>query len=104
MPQSTCGGRLCFDICSHNTTFDNQYASAVGIQASGSVHSGLVQLKLTYGTTKSGGMELLFDQQTSISVTLPSTDRGFSMRELLPWMRDNLLRERPELFMQGDSV
>lgn len=26
------------------------------------------------------------------------------IRELLPWMRDNLLTERPELFMKEDSV
>ncbi len=24
--------------------------------------------------------------------------------ELLPWARDHLLKERPELFMKGDSV
>ena len=27
-----------------------------------------------------------------------------TIRDLLPWMRDNLLTERPELFMKDDSV
>jgi hypothetical protein len=63
-----------------------------------------MQVQLEFRQVAVSTLDLLFDQQTSISVTLPSTDRGFSMRELLPWMRDNLLRERPELFMQGDSV
>ena len=27
-----------------------------------------------------------------------------TIRELLPWMRDHLLAERPELFMKDDSV
>uniref|UniRef100_A0ACB8F0K1 Ubiquitin- modifier 1 n=1 Tax=Sphaerodactylus townsendi TaxID=933632 RepID=A0ACB8F0K1_9SAUR len=26
------------------------------------------------------------------------------VRSLLVWIKDNLLKERPELFMQGDSV
>jgi hypothetical protein len=27
-----------------------------------------------------------------------------TVRQLLPWTRDNLLQDRPELFMKGDSV
>ena len=27
-----------------------------------------------------------------------------TIRTLLPWMKDNMLRERPELFLQGDTV
>ena len=27
-----------------------------------------------------------------------------TVRQLLPWMRDHILRERPELFMKGDTV
>jgi len=27
-----------------------------------------------------------------------------TVRQLLPWARDNLLQDRPELFMKGDSV
>ncbi|CAF4540464.1 unnamed protein product, partial [Rotaria magnacalcarata] len=28
----------------------------------------------------------------------------WTIRTLLVWIRENLLRERPELFIQGDSV
>ncbi|RKP11029.1 ubiquitin-related modifier 1 [Thamnocephalis sphaerospora] len=49
-------------------------------------------------------MELLFDQQHTVKVQLPAKEGNFSIRELLPWIRDKLLRERPELFMQGDTV
>jgi hypothetical protein len=34
----------------------------------------------------------------------PSTPPQLTMRALLPWARDNLLQDRPELFMKGDSV
>lgn len=27
-----------------------------------------------------------------------------TVRQLLPWTRDNLLQERPELFMKGETV
>lgn len=27
-----------------------------------------------------------------------------TIRQLLPWTRDTLLQDRPELFMKGDSV
>lgn len=42
--------------------------------------------------------------------TLPPFSPPFSnthqltVRRLLPWARDHLLRDRPELFMKGDSV
>ncbi|KAI9591809.1 ubiquitin-related modifier 1 [Syncephalis fuscata] len=52
----------------------------------------------------SGGMELLFDQQREISVELPAAANVATMRDLLPWIREELLKERPELFMQGDTV
>ncbi|KAK3088742.1 hypothetical protein FSP39_023186 [Pinctada imbricata] len=31
-------------------------------------------------------------------------DYNGTLGRLLPWIRDNLLRERPELFMQGETV
>ena len=31
-------------------------------------------------------------------------DEQLTVRQLLPWTRDKLLQERPELFMKGDSV
>lgn len=52
----------------------------------------------------SGGAELLFDRIKRHTVTLPDNDRTWSMRSLLAWMRDNMVRERPELFLQGETV
>jgi len=51
-----------------------------------------------------GGAELLFDRIKRHTVTLPDNDRTWSMRSLLAWMRDNMVRERPELFLQGETV
>ncbi|XP_052748148.1 ubiquitin-related modifier 1 homolog [Galleria mellonella] len=59
-----------------------------------------------------GGAELLFDKIKRREVELPVLKKYFpdcpkekwTIRELLVWLKDNLLRERPELFIQGDSV
>lgn len=37
-------------------------------------------------------------------MNLPAAKDGWTIRSLLPWIRDNLLKERPELFLHGDSV
>ncbi|KAI3657145.1 hypothetical protein MP638_002337 [Amoeboaphelidium occidentale] len=55
------------------------------------------QLKLEF----SGGMELLFDNQRSIAVSVPE---HYKVADLLPWMRDNLIKAKPELFMAGDTI
>ncbi|XP_041370269.1 ubiquitin-related modifier 1-like [Gigantopelta aegis] len=52
----------------------------------------------------SGGAELLFDKQKSHAITLPEQSSPWKLKDLLPWIRDNLLKERPELFMQGTTV
>ncbi|KAI8055517.1 ubiquitin-related modifier 1 [Syncephalis plumigaleata] len=52
----------------------------------------------------SGGMELLFEQQREIAVELSESDNVKTIRDLLPWIRRELLKERPELFMQEDTV
>ncbi|EZA46478.1 Ubiquitin-related modifier 1-like protein, partial [Ooceraea biroi] len=49
-----------------------------------------------------GGAELLFDKKKRHDVNLPGED--WTLRRLLLWIRDNLLMERPELFMQDDTV
>ncbi|KAF3422924.1 hypothetical protein E2986_12428 [Frieseomelitta varia] len=49
-----------------------------------------------------GGAELLFDKRKKHSVNLPGSD--WTIQKLLFWMKDNLLKERPELFMQDDTV
>ncbi|XP_039762933.1 ubiquitin-related modifier 1 homolog [Pararge aegeria] len=59
-----------------------------------------------------GGAELLFDKVKKREVELPALKKYFpdcqtdkwTIRELLLWIKDNLLKERPELFLQGDSV
>ncbi|XP_031846793.1 ubiquitin-related modifier 1 [Nomia melanderi] len=49
-----------------------------------------------------GGAELLFDKKKNYEVNLPGND--WTIQRLLFWMKDNLLKERPELFLQGDTV
>ncbi|XP_071575269.1 ubiquitin-related modifier 1 isoform X2 [Temnothorax nylanderi] len=49
-----------------------------------------------------GGAELLFDGRKRYEVDLPGEE--WTLKRLLGWLRDNLLTERPELFMQGDTV
>ena len=49
----------------------------------------------------SGGMELLFNNQKSIQAELPS---GMNLSQVIIWIKDNLLQERPELFIQDNSV
>ena len=51
-----------------------------------------------------GGAELLFGKQKIHSIDLPEQETPWTIRTLLVWIRDHLLRERPELFIQGDSV
>ncbi|XP_029173023.1 ubiquitin-related modifier 1 [Nylanderia fulva] len=49
-----------------------------------------------------GGAELLFDKKKRHELNLPGD--GWTLKRLLFWLRDNLLTERPELFIQGDTV
>ncbi|XP_008284451.1 ubiquitin-related modifier 1 isoform X1 [Stegastes partitus] len=51
-----------------------------------------------------GGAELLFNGVKEHHVTLPSQSEPWDMKQLLVWIQRNLLKERPELFVQGDSV
>ena len=57
-----------------------------------------MKLKLEF----SGGAELLFDRKKTHHVELPEST--WTLRLLIAWIRDNLLKERPDLFVQGDSV
>ncbi|XP_003702102.1 ubiquitin-related modifier 1 [Megachile rotundata] len=49
-----------------------------------------------------GGAELLFDKKKKHEVNLPGDE--WTIQKLLFWIKDNLLKERPELFLQGDTV
>ncbi|XP_076286375.1 ubiquitin-related modifier 1 [Lasioglossum baleicum] len=49
-----------------------------------------------------GGAELLFDKKKKYEANLPGDE--WTIQRLLFWIKDNLLKERPELFLQGDTV
>ncbi|XP_033340205.1 ubiquitin-related modifier 1 [Megalopta genalis] len=49
-----------------------------------------------------GGAELLFNNKKKYDVNLPGNE--WTIQSLLFWIKDNLLKERPELFLQGDTV
>ncbi|XP_034048345.1 ubiquitin-related modifier 1 [Thalassophryne amazonica] len=51
-----------------------------------------------------GGAELLFDGMKEHHVTLPSQSDPWDMKQLLAWIQQNLLKERPEFFVQGETV
>ena len=54
-----------------------------------------------------GGLELLFSNQRSYKVEIPTrtTDNKPSdAKYLIHWLRDNLLKEREELFVENDTV
>ena len=55
-----------------------------------------------------GGLELLLENSTKVhkvEVTTPKDGQGkVTMKLLLSWVKDNLIKERPEMFVKGDSV
>ncbi|XP_058843078.1 uncharacterized protein LOC117396734 isoform X2 [Acipenser ruthenus] len=59
-----------------------------------------IDLHLEFG----GGAELLFGGVKDHHVKLPSQSEPWNVKQLLAWIKTNLLRERPELFIQGDTV
>ncbi|KAE8737768.1 hypothetical protein FOCC_FOCC016767, partial [Frankliniella occidentalis] len=59
-----------------------------------------LEITLEFG----GGAELLFGNLKKHQVTLPACEGKWTIRSLLTWMKDNLLKERPELFIQGETV
>ncbi|XP_016893915.1 ubiquitin-related modifier 1 [Cynoglossus semilaevis] len=59
-----------------------------------------LSLHLEFG----GGAELLFNSEKKHQVSLPGQAGPWDIRQLLVWIQQNLLKERPELFIQGDTV
>ena len=55
-----------------------------------------MQLTLEFG----GGAELLVGNVRKHQVALPAQEKPWTLGGLLPWIRDNLVKQRPELFMQ----
>jgi len=58
--------------------------------------------------TSSGGLHLIFSQQPKHTVylprTVPGTDRPTDIRYLVAWMKDNLVTERADMFVDGEGV
>lgn len=52
----------------------------------------------------SGGLELLFGKVKKHNLELPITQSPLRLRHVVLWLRDHLLKERPELFVVDDSV
>ncbi|KAL2467515.1 Ubiquitin-related modifier 1-like protein 1 [Forsythia ovata] len=60
-----------------------------------------MQLTLEFG----GGLELLCNSLKIHKVNVdPQDGEKLTMKHLLAWVRTNLIKERPEMFMKGDSV
>ncbi|KAF3442249.1 hypothetical protein FNV43_RR16165 [Rhamnella rubrinervis] len=53
-----------------------------------------------------GGLELLCDSVKIHNVNVEPQDgaKKLDMKDLLTWVRGNLIKERPEMFMKGDTV
>lgn len=53
-----------------------------------------------------GGAELLFNRVKKHEIDLPNQANGkpWTLRNLIAWIRDNLLQERPELFVLGETI
>ncbi|MBA0714898.1 hypothetical protein Golax_013840, partial [Gossypium laxum] len=66
----------------------------------------LFLLLLIFIVRCSGGLELLCESVKihNVNVDLPKGADKLSMRDLLAWVRTNLIKERPEMFMKGESV
>ena len=50
----------------------------------------------------SGGLELLFDNQKEVGLDFDSSE--LPLKDVLVHLRDKVLKERPELFMQDGTV
>ncbi len=59
-----------------------------------------VEVKLEFA----GGAELLFDGVKKHTVKLPAQDSPWTVKDLIEWIKVNLLKERPEFFVQGSTV
>ena len=51
----------------------------------------------------SGGAELLFGKTRQHKLQLPLSESKWTIGSLLAWIKDNLLEERPELFLKDPS-
>ena len=63
-------------------------------------HDSALVMEVEFG----GGAELLFQGMKKHQVTLPGQEESWNIQNLLIWVKKNLLKERPELFIAGDSL
>lgn len=62
-------------------------------------------MPLTVHIEFSGGAELLFNNIKKHDVRLPDNQlQPWTLKSLINWVKDNLLKERSELFVLGDTV
>uniref|UniRef100_A0A023F8A1 Ubiquitin-related modifier 1 homolog n=1 Tax=Triatoma infestans TaxID=30076 RepID=A0A023F8A1_TRIIF len=59
--------------------------------------------KLKFTVEFGGGAELLFNKVKKHNLELPLTQK-WTIGKLIIWLKDNLLTERAELFIQDNSV
>ncbi|ETW77333.1 hypothetical protein HETIRDRAFT_125501 [Heterobasidion irregulare TC 32-1] len=62
-----------------------------------------LNIKIEFG----GGLELLFSNQRSHRISLPAhrlAVQPANMDFLIQWLKENLLKERAELFVENDTV
>jgi ubiquitin related modifier 1 len=52
----------------------------------------------------SGGLELLFNNRKEIKLDISPEKSTFTLRDLISFLARNELQERPELFIQQDTV
>ncbi len=59
-----------------------------------------LNLTLEFG----GGAEALFDNRRKQNVCLPTDGKDRTIKDLLDWITENLLKKKPELFVQNGTV
>jgi len=52
----------------------------------------------------SGGAELLVGDIKEHKIMLEENGSKWNIQQLLVWIKDNILQERPELFLKGNTV
>ncbi|ORY26332.1 hypothetical protein BCR39DRAFT_541344 [Naematelia encephala] len=63
-----------------------------------------LEIRIEFG----GGLHLLFSQKPKYTIhiprTIPSTSQHTNVKYLIQWMKENILSEREEMFIDGDTV
>eukprot|EP00293_Proteomonas_sulcata_P016958 CAMPEP_0184302110 /NCGR_PEP_ID=MMETSP1049-20130417/12169_1 /TAXON_ID=77928 /ORGANISM="Proteomonas sulcata, Strain CCMP704" /LENGTH=89 /DNA_ID=CAMNT_0026613311 /DNA_START=151 /DNA_END=420 /DNA_ORIENTATION=- len=59
-----------------------------------------LKLKIELG----GGLELLFQNQKKFEVSLPKRPNAPTIKELIAFLKEKHIKDRPEMFVQGETV